>query len=283
MGGFLGDWGGLEELKCASGLEVSPLEDSFYPRRVSLGGTRRAQLRPARPHRVWSVDVGTATPAEMERLAQLAERQRVNATTFVYYPEDALAENMLDPAATFMDRRRWSDLVTGGGPRTANLEHPTVRFLHSAATAQDGTWAWLRRVLVPHQRTLTVSAILTAYTGKTAQLVVNELDMTDTVIRQHAVGTTGVLQRLSHTITPTPQTVAITIAAHYAATLAAPQLTLTDHVVDWSEGAGCMSAIVVAPPTKSVQLAVPGLAWGSRAAYSWRIEEIGHPSQGHLV
>lgn len=283
MGGLLGPVGGLEELKCASSLDREPAADTLLEVVRAADGTEYAHAAPTRANRSWSVSVDTARPEQIERLEQLALLQQAQRRPLVYFPEDALVENMLDPAAAEVHPARWVGITTGGA-RAIPLEHGTVRFLSSGMSPSNGSWASLAGFPAPFLRTLTVSAVLSAYPGLSAALSVVEHAMDGTEVREHLVQTSvdGVLERLHATFETAHETATLTIRVKNANTIAVPQVTATDTVMPWAAGAGCMNAALVGPPSKSVQLAfvIPN-DWGRRSAHSWSIREIGHHTNGH--
>ena len=67
------------------------------------------------------------------------------------------------------------------------------------------------------------------------------------------------------------------MAVSRAITIARPQVTLTDGPRDWVPGQGCRSAVIVAPATEAVTLAIPGASWGRRSSFDWAIREIRRP------
>ena len=156
----------------------------------------------------------------------------------VWYPADALGTNMLDPGASQMDVGWWTNVEQGGARLLPGDGLPGPRFLSSASTSPSGKWAHLSNIPVPHNTTLTASVYLSAYEGQTAYFWLDELGVDGATVRVHKATTPGVLQRLSHTITTTPETVALTFGVARAVTVAAPSLTLTDHVRPGGSGAG---------------------------------------------
>nr|DAG79874.1 MAG TPA: hypothetical protein [Caudoviricetes sp.] len=282
MGGLLGPVGGLRELKCASSLEVEATDSSVASIVADLDGGEHVQLRVRRPSRVWQVGVGTARPEDMAALHQLERVQR-GRSLFAYYPEDAQVENMLDPDASLMDVRRWTNVTQGGARVLPGSGLPGPRFEESAATSPDGTWAHLSNIPVPLERTITASIYLTPYVGMAAHFWVDELRMDGSTLRVYKASTpvaTGAnadettLRRIAHTFTTSSETAAITFGVSRAATVVAPALTLTNAPLPWMVGAGCVSAVLMAPMSKNVQLAIPGVSWGSRSGHAWTVREI---------
>lgn len=276
MGGLLGPVGGLKELRCATSLASAPVSDSVLQVVQGLDfETEWVQLRSGRPARSWTVNVGSAEPADLARLAELEEWQRLDRTLMVYYSEAAQLDNLLDPEAAFMRPGRWVGVQRGGSSIEPDPTGP--EFMHSASCSDSGAWAYLRDVPVPYGRTVTVSMLLSAYDGQTARLVVTEEAVDGTSIKSWELTTTGVRERMTMTFRTSDETATLRMAVSRAITIARPQVTLTDGPRDWVPGQGCRSAVIVAPATEAVTLAIPGAQWGRRSSFDWAIREIRRP------
>lgn len=276
MGGLLGPVGGLKELRCATSLASAPVSDSVLQVVQGLDfETEWVQLRSGRPARNWTVNVGSAEPADLARLAELEEWQRLDRTLMVYYSEAAQLDNLLDPEAAFMRPGRWVGVQRGGSSIEPDPTGP--EFMHSASCSDSGAWAYLRNVPVPYGRTVTVSMLLSAYDGQTARLVVTEEAVDGTSIKSRELTTTGVRERVTMTFRTSGETATLRMAVSRAITIARPQVTLTDGPRDWVPGQGCRSAVIVAPATEAVTLAIPGASWGRRSSFDWAIREIRRP------
>ena len=280
MGALFGPLGGLDELPCATSLSESPTGSVVLSETRALDGTVSAQVAPESPNRAWDVQVGTASPEQAQILAQATRYQRRRARPHIFYSESAQLNNLLDPDASLMSPARWTDL-TEGGSRVRPFDEPGL-FLESGATRQDGTWAHLSNIPIPYGRTVTVSIVLTAYPGQTAHLWIDELGMDGATLPDvRKLTTTGTLQRLSTTFETTGSTVALTLGVSRALTVVAPQVTLTDRVMSWSEGEGCLNAYMT-PASREVQAAfMAPNDYGRRSAYAWQVREIGKASMGH--
>ena len=127
---------------------------------------------------------------------------------------------------------------------------------------------------MPHNTTLTASVYLSAYEGQTAYFWLDELGVDGATVRVHKATTPGVLQRLSHTITTTPETVAVTFGVARAVTVTAPALTLTDHVRPWGVGRGCTSAVVDVTARDPLWTATSHHIYGAADATSFTIREL---------
>lgn len=284
MGGLIGPAGGLEELKCASGLSKGPEGDTIVARHRTVDGTKYVQVAAARPARVWNVDVGTATPAEMQMLEQLQLARIYDRQPMVYYDEACQLTNMLDPEASMMQSPPWTKVTPSGARVQPGLSLPGPRSLTSAASLEDGTWAHLSNVPVPYLRTVTCSVYLTAHAGMEAHFWVDELTMdgrTLPLVHKTKTAVNAVRERVSLTFETTGETVALTFGVSRAVRVTMPALTLTDAPADWAPGGGCMNASFTALPSQQVQLAVPGVPWGQRSSYSWQVEEIGRAGLPH--
>lgn len=290
MGALIGPVGGLQEVRCASSLEIAPVGPEVLSITETVGGAEFVQVSMRGRSRQWGVDVATARPHEMTSLVQMTRRTRTHQETLVFYSEDAQVENLLDPDASLMGLagadgakpgRTWSGLSQGGARLLPGVHLPGPRFEVSGVTSPDGQWGALSGVPVPHLRTVTASIYVTAFQGQTAHFHVVEVGMDGQPVRTHEtstrVGSDGeaVLDRLAHTFDTTPQTVAVTLAVAGAATVVAPQLTLTDRPVEWADGQGCVSAVLMARPSKRVQAAyMAPNDIGRRSAYSWQVREV---------
>lgn len=289
MGSLIGPVGALEGLKCAASLSVQGVADDVLSVRPALDGTEYAQVSAVRPNRVWSLSA-VSKPEGMHLHAQLREYMRGMRRPLVFYPEDAQVENMLDPESSLMDPSRWSsNMLPGMGARVQPWGADGPRFYRSGATpdpAQGGTTAsrtvWLQGIPVPHDRDVSVSVVVTAYTGTPAVVTVNELGIDGAVIGTQTVQARGVLERAAITLHTSPQTVAVSLAVRDAVTIVAPAVTLTPEPLPWVEGQGCMNAVLVGPASKDVYRAhYTTTGWGRRSTYGWTVREIGRGGMSH--
>lgn len=270
-GGMLGPVGGLEQVWFTSTEAMS--KRSRFVTRTALSGRSHAQVLP-RQARTWACEIPHDAPQEGHSLDQLeawAARQR---DPLVWYPADALGTNMLDPDASQMDTGWWTNVEQGGARLLPGAGLPGPRFLSSGSTSPSGTWAHLSNIPVPHNTTLTASVYLSAYEGQTAYFWLDELGIDGATVRVHKAHTPGVLERLSHTITTTPETVALTFGVARAVTVAAPALTLTDHAREWGIGRGCMSALVDVTGRSPLWTATNHHIYGAADATSFTITEL---------
>ena len=225
--------------------------------------------------------MGTARPEAAAILDRIASRQITNARPCIFYPEPALVNNVLDPAASLMSTHRWQNIIpVGSQVRPVRSEHP--RWLESGACPPDGGWAHLSNIPVPEERTVTVAVTVSPHVGQQALFWVDELRMDGSTLRVHKTQTNDADRRLVHTFTTSGETVALTIGVSGAVIVVDPQVTLTDRLVPWSPGAGCLNAYLATVPSREAQAAyiVPN-DWGRRSAYSWVIREIGDAHMAH--
>ena len=270
-GGMLGPVGGLEQVWFTSTEAMS--KGPRFVTRTALSGRSHAQVLP-RQARTWECEIPYDAPQEGQILDQLEAWVARQRDPLVWYPADALGTNMLDPDASRLDPSRWTNVESGGARLLPGDGLPGPRFLSSASTSPSGTWAHLSNIPVPHNATLTASVYLSAYEGQTAYFWLDELGMDGETVLVHKATTPGVLQRLSHTITTTPETVALTFGVARAVTVAAPALTLTDHVREWGVGRGCMSALVDVTGRSPLWTATNHHIYGSADATSFTITEL---------
>ena len=270
-GGMLGPVGGLEQVWFTSKESMS--KGSRFVTRTALSGRSHAQVLP-RQARTWACEIPYDAPQEGHALDQLETWVAHQREPLVWYPADALGTNMLDPGASQMDTEWWEDVESGGARVQPGDGLPGPRFLSSASTSPSGKWAHLSNIPVPHNTTLTASVYLSAYEGQTAYFWLDELGIDGATVEVHKATTPGVLQRLSHTITTTPETVAVTFGVARAVTVAAPALTLTDHVREWGVGRGCMSALVDVTGRSPLWTATSQHIYGAADATSFTIREL---------
>lgn len=269
-GGLLGPVGDLRHVMFTTA-EPMRKPTRYVTRRTLAGGTRKQVL--ARPPRTWVCEIEHDAPQEGQIVDQneywvASQRQQV-----VWYPADALGTNMLDPEASLMDTGRWTR-ISPGGARVLPLDHDAPRFMSSAATFEDGTWAHLSDIPVPHGSTVTASVQVVPYEGQSAYFWVDELAIDGETIRVHKTNTTKALNRLVHTFETLPNTVALTFGVSRAAGVALPCLTLTDRLMPWGVGRGCMAATVEVTSRDPLWTAAgPGVYTAAdRTAFS--VEEI---------
>ena len=227
-----------------------------------------------RQARTWACEIPHDAPQEGHPLDQLESRVARQREPLVWYPADALGTNMLDPDASQMDVGWWTNMEQGGARLLPGDGLPGPRFLSSGSTSPSGTWAHLSNIPVPHNTTMTASVYLSAYDKQTASFWLDELRSDGTTVRVHKATTPGVLQQLSHTITTTPETVALSFGIARAVTAAAPALTLTDHVRPWGIGRGCTSALVDVSARRPLWTATGQHIYGAADATSFTITEL---------
>ena len=281
MGALYGPLGGLDELPCATELADAPLGALTLSETAAISGRVYSQSASVMPNREWAVSVGTARPEAAGILYRIASRQITNARPCIFYSEAAQVENVLDPAASLMSTRRWTGMLPAGSQvLPSRSKHP--RWLESGACSPDGGWAHLSNIPVPHERTVTVAVTVSPYVGKQAHFWVDELRMDGSTLRVHKTQTNDLEQRLAHMFTTSGETVALTIGVSSAVVVVDPQVTLTDHPVPWSPGAGCLNAYLATTPSRQVQSAhITPTDWGRRSAYSWVIREGGDAHMAH--
>lgn len=279
-GGMLGPVGGLEQVWFTSAEAMS--KGSRFVTRTALSGRSHAQALP-RQARTWACEIPYDAPQEGQILDQLEAWVARQREPLVWYPADALGTNMLDPDASRMDTSWWEDAEPGGARLLPGEGLPGPRFLSSASTSPAGKWAHLSDVPVPHNVELTASVYVTPYLGQAAHFWVDELRMdgsthtvhkANTVVANATNAAASTLHRLSHTITTTGETAAITFGVSRASAVVAPALTLTDHVREWGIGRGCMSALVDVTGRSPLWTATNQHIYGSADATSFTITEL---------
>ena len=281
MGGLYGPLGGLDELPCATTLADTPTGALVLSDTEAISGRVWSQSASVMPNGEWAVSVGTARPEAAAILDRIASRQITNARPCVFYSEPALVGNMLDPAGSMMSPHRWSNITPAGSQvLPSRSEHP--RWLESGACPPDGGWAHLSNIPVPEERTVTVAVTVSPYVGMQARVRVDELRMDGSTFQTRGVHANDPEQRLVLTFTTSGETVALNIRVSGAVIVVDPQVTLTDRLVPWSPGAGCLNAYLATVPSRDAQAAyIVANDWGRRSAYSWVIREIGDAHMAH--
>ena len=281
MGALYGPLGGLDELPCATSLVETPTGALVLSDTEALSGRVWSQSASVMPNREWAVSVGTARPEAAAILDRIASRQITNARPCVFYSEAALVGNVLDPAGSLMSPHRWQNIIPAGSQvLPSRSEHP--RWLESGACPPDGGWAHLSNIPVPEERTVTVAVTVSPYVGMQARVRVDELRMDGSTFQTRGVHANDPEQRLVLTFTTSGETVALNIRVSGAVIVVDPQVTLTDRLVPWSPGAGCLNAYLATVPSRDAQAAyIVSNDWGRRSAYSWVIREIGDAHMAH--
>lgn len=281
MGALYGPLGGLDELPCATSLADTPTGALVLSDTAALSGRVWSQSASVMPNREWAVSVGTARPEAAAILDRIASRQITNARPAIFYSEAALVGNVLDPAGSLMSPHRWQNIIPAGSQvLPSRSEHP--RWLESGACPPDGGWAHLSNIPVPEERTVTVAVTVSPYVGMQARVRVDELRMDGSTFQTRGVHANDPEQRLVLTFTTSGETVALNIRVSGAVIVVDPQVTLTDRLVPWSPGAGCLNAYLATVPSRDAQAAyIVANDWGRRSAYSWVIREIGDAHMAH--
>ncbi|MDY6054339.1 hypothetical protein [Micrococcus sp.] len=280
MGAWIGDVGGLVEVRCASDVAMSRPDQ--WVTTEALDGTVAAQLLPRR-RRSWQVGIGTARPEQLGTLAMVPAR---TGAGLWFYDELALVSNMLTPEASLTEPGQFS-AGSVQGPEAgvfdgADGHRPLSRVVHTSPTAAviapvGVTHPVLGVVTcaVPQDRPVTVSVYLTPWEGRAGVLRVEELDMRGTVIATWGSQTAGAtaLQRVHRTIRTGMTTVALRVSVREALAWASPAVTMTDTLMPWAEGRGARQ-VVIHRPSDQVQRAATSL-WDRRSTADYMVQEVG--------
>ncbi|MDQ0679089.1 hypothetical protein QFZ30_002471 [Arthrobacter pascens] len=271
MSVYLGTPGRLIELKCPASQSI-PADDPFTFERT-LGGKVKAQVsRPLR-RRQWSVGVVTATPRDVGALAAFAGGEW-GYGPFIWVSADAPVTNLLTPAQASCDP---STLYTGGVTATGPLNLGADGWAgRSFTNATPATPFYFGNDLVPALpgQPVTVSAYLV---GVNAAVRIRWVDAAGAFISFStgtAQGVAGVATRCTVTATPPANAVQAHVQAINTAQAARPAMTWTDTLFDWSDGQGCLKA-VVSGLDRQVVLALRTPGYGRYADASFTITEVG--------
>lgn len=240
---YLGSLGRLVPLRCASTESVG--SGDRYVSQTAIDGSRRVQVVPGTP-RSWSVDWDLAYPGEAAAL------QGFTSGAWGYGPwhwvsVQAQHENLLTPREAMLLDFWPTGVLSVGGSIIVNGVRSPLSLLHNRSS---GWTTVFRNVPVLPGRAVTWSAEVNSAGGVAPRLVLTLIDAAGATIG-NTYGTGAVssaVQRVSVTVTPPSNAVAMHASLDYTATrMIRPQVTWTDGPVDYGPGHGCRSAVIDSP------------------------------------
>lgn len=236
---YLGELGRLIELWSTPSAQVQT--EDYYSVQTTVEGVRRAQRKPV-SRRTWSVSAAYSTPADTAVLDDFASGAW-GPGPFLFVPADAPTSNMLTPQAASTDPvagMRVSDvpdgpLLTpdGWAPRSIRATEPDA-----------GLWFGNDFVPVVDRKPVTVSAYLRGagaavrtfwYDANGSGLGTNTSSIT---------ATAGTVVRSWMTVTPPVGAASLRVRAINATQGTRPAATWGTDLYPWSDGRGCLKAIV---------------------------------------
>ena len=270
MSAYLGTPGRMVALKCPAGQVLS--RDSTFTFERTLEGRVKAQAK-ALSRRQWSVQVSTATPAEVGALAGVAGGEWGRGP-FVWVSADAPVTNMLTPEQSLCDPSTlYTAGVIAGGPLNLGADGWAGRSFLNPTPATAFYFGQQGAPVIPGQ-SVTASAYVV---GAGAQVRIRWADANDSFISfstGSAVGVAGSARRASVTAIVPAGAALAEVQALNATQGARPALTWTDEMFDWSDGQGCPKAVISGLDRKLIlALRTPG--YGRYADASFTITEVG--------
>ena len=252
--------------------------DDFEPQvTTSMSGARRARVPRGRPPRSWSLSIPAAHNDEMAQLRTLAA---ATLPPYQLVTAEAQVSNVLTPersvlADSSLALGGWWPIAGeyGGGGTLARL-NPSAAF-GSIATVRIGPCptppVWTGRAV-------TVSVLLATARADGAHVWLQWLNAGGAQVSGSVRGgsVTGMdgLRRSTATGTPPSGAVACRLSIDYAEVIAQPQVTWTDHPVEWTVGNGA-DQVVITDLSRETELAVPDDRNLRRGDYSLNLTEVG--------
>lgn len=270
MTAYLGPAGSLASFTCPSSVSIDQARPASY--RTTLGGRVKAQRGPQQ-RRAWSVDIGTATPAQVANLQAMAEGGK---PPWVWVEPYAQVTNLLSPAQSVTMPGTWSGtgVVEGGAVNVGGVMSPRS-VSHSTGGYVDFTF---RSAGVADQPAVIpgVPVSVSVYVRGAGDLGISWRNYAGTAISSNQKAYThGTLSRVSMVnLIPPAGAVSAYIWVSGFTQAAMPALTWTPALADWSVGRGC-NRVTVDGLSEAVQLAVVADKSLRRSGISFTIREVG--------
>lgn len=247
--GYLGPVGSMSPVLLT--VAEDEKRDARHGTRTSVSGVVYAQRRPQRSRRTWSVSADQVAARDHAYISQLADAQS-GPRTVVWYSASAVVGNVLTPAVAAMGADQLvGSRMAGGSVVVRGMVHAPApqwdgRVLDTITQTSTGIMSFGGDVPVPDETDVTASVHVTAQAGLRPQLVVREYDPQGVMVKEHRAqgALDAALERVSVSIVTDPRTVVLRMGTIGALRTAAPAVTLTDTLTPWTEGMGCLTAIV---------------------------------------
>lgn len=236
-----------------------------------MGGRIKVQ-RSKVTRRTWSVDVATASPAE---LASLMALHQGGTPPWVYADPYAQVTNMYTPEQSLLMPGTWDPsvaFVEAGAVTVGDLVLPRSVTIGSANTIRFG---YTSGVKVSPAALPGIRVTGSAYLKGNGSLVLTYQDSSNVSLGSASVGyNNSTLARVSVGGVPPAGTASVQLNASGCTLAAGPAVTWTDSVAAWSIGRGCSSALTEGL-AEAVQIAVREEDYLRRSQISFTIREIG--------
>lgn len=269
MTAYLGPAGFLAPFKCPSAVSTDQSRPSSS--RTTLGGRVKAQRGPV-SRRQWSVDISTATPAQVSNLHAMVE---AGTPPWVWVEPYAQVTNVYSPEQSLLMPGTFSGagVVEGGAVNVDGVMAPRS-VLHATGGTVDFGYsdgAPDRPAVVPG-----VPVTVSAYLRGAGVLGLSWRDWAGAVITESTTAySNAVLARVAMANrTPPAGAATVRIWATGAMQAAMPALTWTPDIAAWSIGRGC-NRVVVDGLSEAVQLAVVAEPYMRRSGISFTVREVG--------
>lgn len=265
---YLGTLGRMIGIKCPASLSVSS-EDRFSFK-TTLEGKRKARARPV-GRREWDLQTSDATTPEQVAVLQQFANGAWGPGPFVFVAPDAPYTNLLTPeASTCSERNIAYVLFEQGGPWQVS---PGVWVPNSYVSADPSNFMPLGDRYYPciPGEDITGSAVLL---GEGSKIGLFFWDANDELISgtySSESGSAAMAKRLSISMKVPANAVRCGLTASGTSRGASPAITWTSKVQPWSDGQGCLKAVVSASSRSLVQTGVGG----TYSALSYTVTEVG--------
>lgn len=261
---YLGTLGRMVGVKCPSSQSVEPA--SRYGFDQTLEGRVKAQARPV-GRRTWSLQLGEATTPQDHSTLSAFANGAWGPGPFVFVSADASVTNLLTPAQSVCDRSLVYGATLPGGPMLCGDQWAAQSWMDDPLNT-----IWFNRDSAPiwEGQTVTGSAwVLGA--GARVQLQFYGPEGPMGVYQSDVWGNAVSPVRSVLTMEAPAGATSVRLRAGGALRAAMPAITFTDTVQPWSDGQGCLKAVVSAFSRDQV-LAVPGSTFSN---VSFTVTEVG--------
>ena len=261
---YLGTLGRMVGIKCPSSQSVEHAERYSFD--TTLEGRVKAQARPI-GRRSWNLQTSPATtPAEHSLLSQFADGAW-GAGPFYFFPADATVTNLLTPDQSMCDRSLVYGTTLPGGPMLCGGQWAAMSWMDDPLNT-----IWFNRDSAPiwEGQTVTGSAWVLG-DGARVQLQFYGPDGPMGVYQSDVRGNSASPVRSVLTMEAPAGATSVRLRAGGAMRAAMPAITFTGAVQPWSDGQGCLKAVVSAFSRDQV-LAVPGNTFSN---VSFTVTEVG--------
>lgn len=260
---YIGSLGRMVKLPYVGSQQVQ--QEERYRFDLSLENKRKAQVKPRGP-RTWALSADHYRPNEHSLLSQFAHGAW-GPGPFVFVSADALVTNLLTPSQSVCDRSLVYGTTLPGGPMLCGDQWAAQSWMDDPLNT-----IWFNRDNAPiwEGQSVTGSAwVLGA--GARVQLQFYGPEGPMGVYQSDVWGNAASPVRSVLTMEAPAGATSVRLRAGGAMRAAMPAITFTDSVQPWSDGQGCLKAVVSAFSRDQV-LAVAGSTFSN---VSFTVTEVG--------